>query len=162
MKLLAIVVVILLLAAPVWATGDSTTALDAAADKGYLPVCAQQHGPEPSIGDLNVRLASQCAADQTPRKLALWPIDHPEGGSPGPQGPKGPKGERGRRGPKGEQGNPGPRGRRGPPGPPGPQGEQGPPGQAGGLDCPPGFAPQEVTLSGPGRKVVTIYTCVEQ
>ena len=146
MKLLAIVVAILLLAAPVWAQGD-------AADKGYLPVCAQQHGPDPSQGDLNVRLASQCAQDQTPRKLALWPIDHPEGGSPGPPGPKG---ERGRRGPKGEQGDPGPRGRRGPAGP------QGPPGQAGGLDCPPGFAPQEVTLSGPGRKVVTIYTCVEQ
>ena len=187
-KALPVVLVVLLLAVPVWASGDS--ALDSLAEQGYLPVCAQRHGGDATRGDLNVRLASQCAEDQTPRKLALWPIKHPEAGPPGPKGERGPqglqgkRGVRGRRGPrgsKGEQGDTGPRGPRGFPGedgadggdgmrgPRGPRGRRGPvgpvgpPGPAGSaMECPPGFVAQEVTLSGPGRKVVTIFTCVEQ
>ena len=168
MRFIPVLLVVLLLAVPVWASGDS--ALDSAVEQGYLPVCAQRHGPDPSKGDLNVRLASQCAKNQTPRKLALWPIEHPEGAQ-GPQGPKGEKGDRGRRGPKGEKGERGPRGRpgedgargpRGRRGPPGPAGPQGEPGPAGGLDCPPGFAPEQITVSGPIRGLATIYTCVEQ
>ncbi len=66
-----------------------TPSIFAAAKKqGYVPVCTQRTGPEPSKGDLNVRLKAACAKGQSALKLATWPVE----GKQGPQGPQGPPG----------------------------------------------------------------------
>ena len=66
------------------AAGSARTAA-AAPQKHYLRACPQKHGPNESVGDLNIRVRSQCSG-QTPYKLALWPL---------PKQPKPPKPEYG-------------------------------------------------------------------
>ena len=51
----------------------------AAPQKHYIRACPQRSGPAESVGDLNVRVRSQCAG-QTPYKLALWPLPKDEYG----------------------------------------------------------------------------------
>jgi hypothetical protein len=92
-------------------------------------------------------------------------------------GPPGPRGLTGSPGSDGEDSTvPGPAGPRGVPGEsivgpqgvpgqdsvvPGPQGEPGPRGPAG-LDCPPGFTAETLTVQrgGPGNNDATVYACV--
>lgn len=58
---------------------------------------------------------------------------------------------------QGERGPPGPEGPRGPEGPVGPIGPAGPPG----MQCPPGFSAETLTLNSPGGQV-TLFVCMEQ
>ena len=52
----------------------------AAPQKHFIRACPQRRGPNDSVGDLNVRVRSQCSAGQTPYKLALWPLPKDEYG----------------------------------------------------------------------------------
>jgi hypothetical protein len=90
--------------------------------KGFVAACVQLTGPEPSIGDINVRLKKACAEGQQPLRLATWPA------SRGPRGPRGFRGEQGEQGAPGQQGEVGPRGLRGHDGAQGPAGPAGEPG----------------------------------
>jgi hypothetical protein len=63
----------------------------------FVNACPQTTGPNPSIGDLNVRLG-QCAKGMKPIRLATWPQGR------GPRGPRGVRGPRGPRGPSGSGG----------------------------------------------------------
>jgi|tagenome__1003787_1003787.scaffolds.fasta_scaffold20945882_3 hypothetical protein len=56
------------------ASGSKSARSGATAQKEYVSACPQHKGPAESIGDLNVRVGSQCAAGQKPFKLALWPV----------------------------------------------------------------------------------------
>ena len=91
---------------------ESPNARAKAPQKDYVQACPQRSGPYESIGDLNVRVGSACAAGEKPLKLALWP-------SKGKQGPRGPQGAPGAQGPQGAPGAQGPQGPEGPQGAPG-------------------------------------------
>src|SRR3954452_9500008 len=67
---------------------QSPSIFAAAAEQGYVPVCAQKTGTHESRGDLNIRLKEFCAKGRKPLKLATWPVK----GEQGPQGPRGPQG----------------------------------------------------------------------
>ena len=69
---------------------DSNRARAAAAEEDFIGACPQVTGPDESVGDLNVRVGSECEG-QKPLKLALWPVTGKEGPR-GPEGPQGPPG----------------------------------------------------------------------
>ena len=69
---------------------DSNAPRAAAAEEDFIGACPQVTGPESSVGDLNVRVGSECEG-QKPLKLALWPVTGKEGPR-GPEGPQGPPG----------------------------------------------------------------------
>lgn len=87
------------------AGGDaqSTNALTAAKQRGFVRACYQKTGGRQSVGDLNVLLRRACAKGQRVLKLALYP-------TAGPRGPAGPKGDQGPQGPAGPAGPSGPAG----------------------------------------------------
>jgi hypothetical protein len=68
---------------------QSPSIFAAAEKQGFVPVCTQRTGPDPSKGDLNVRLRTFCAKGQKPLKLATWPATRGRQGPPGPPGPPG-------------------------------------------------------------------------
>lgn len=82
-----------------------------------------------------------------------------ETGATGSTGPPGETGAAGASGPPGPQGDTGPQGVPGPQGPVGPAGVTGPQGPPGGLQCPPDYTAEPLTLNSPGGQI-TLFTCV--
>src|SRR4051794_39588186 len=121
-----------------------SSAVTAAKQRGFVPVCVQRFGDGLSQGDLNVRVRSQCAKGQAPLKLALWPLKS-NGGRKGERGLRGPAGQQGAAGPQGaagQQGAAGPQGATGPQSAAGPQGPAGPQGTSGPEGTPGPQGPQ--------------------